>query len=74
MLSLLCHPCRGTRLIFSVANDNGIAPRFWTKNLTLALWEFGWTIWKHWNEIIHDSTGVERIPKRELNDSVTQER
>jgi hypothetical protein len=46
---------------------------FWAKNLTLALWEFGWTIWKHGNKILHDRTGVEGISKRELNDSVTQE-
>jgi hypothetical protein len=46
---------------------------FWAKNLTLALWEFSWTIWKHRNETLHDCTGVDRIPTRELNDSVTQE-
>jgi hypothetical protein len=46
---------------------------FWAKNLTLALWEFSWTIWKHRNETLHDCTGVDRIPTRELNASVTQE-
>jgi hypothetical protein len=46
---------------------------FWAKNLTLALWEFGWTIWKYRNETLHHCTGVDRIPKRELNNSVTQE-
>jgi hypothetical protein len=49
------------------------APPFWAKNLTLALWEFSWTIWKHRNETLHDRTGVDRIPTRELNDSATQE-
>jgi hypothetical protein len=46
---------------------------FWAKNLTLALWEFGWTIWKHQNETLHDSKGVVRIPTRELSNSITQE-
>jgi hypothetical protein len=46
---------------------------FWAKNLTLALREFGWTIWNHRNELLHDSTGVDKIPKRELNDSMAQE-
>jgi hypothetical protein len=46
---------------------------FWAKKLTLVLWEFGWTVWKHRNELLNDSTGVDRIPKRELNNSVTQE-
>jgi hypothetical protein len=41
--------------------------------LTLALWEFSWTIWKHRNETLHDRTGVDQIPQRELNASVTQE-
>jgi hypothetical protein len=45
---------------------------FWAKKLTLALWEFGWTIWKYQNEILHDSAGVDRLPKWELNDSGTQ--
>jgi hypothetical protein len=30
-------------------------------------------IWKHRNEILHDSKGMERIPTRELNNSITQE-
>jgi hypothetical protein len=46
---------------------------FWAKNLTLALWDFSWTIWKHRNQTLHDRTGVDRIPTRELNDSVRQE-
>ena len=46
---------------------------FWAKNLTLALWEFGWAIWKTRNEILHDSKGVERIPTRQLNASITEE-
>jgi hypothetical protein len=45
---------------------------FWAKNLALALSEFGWTIWKHQSEILHDNTGVHRISKREINDNVTQ--
>jgi hypothetical protein len=47
---------------------------FWAKNLTLALWDFSWTIWKHRNQTLHDRTGVDRIPTRELNDSATQEK
>jgi hypothetical protein len=31
------------------------------------------TIWKHRNQTLHDRTGVDRIPQRELNPSVTQE-
>jgi hypothetical protein len=46
---------------------------FWAKNLTLVLWEYSWTIWKYGNQTLHDCTGVDRIPQRELNDSVTQE-
>jgi hypothetical protein len=46
---------------------------FWAKNLTLALWDFSWTIWKHRNQTLHDHTGVDQIPQRELNASVTQE-
>jgi hypothetical protein len=46
---------------------------FWAKNLTLALWDFSWTIWKHRNQTLHDRTGVDQIPQRELNASVTQE-
>jgi hypothetical protein len=30
-------------------------------------------IWMEDLEILHDSTGVDRIPKRELNDNVAQE-
>jgi hypothetical protein len=46
---------------------------FWAKNLTLPLWEFGWTIWKYRNETLHDHTRVDRLSKRELNDIVAQE-
>jgi hypothetical protein len=56
----------------SATRQWNIAP-FGAKNLTVALWEFGCTVWKHRSELLHDSTGVDRIPKRELNDSVTQE-
>jgi hypothetical protein len=39
----------------------------------LALWEFGWTIWKYWSEILHDTLGVDRISKQEITHNVTQE-
>jgi hypothetical protein len=70
---LLGHTARQFEAIHVTATWQWNSAPFWAKNLILALWELSWTIWKYRNETLHDRTGVDGIPTRELNDSVTQE-